>query len=93
MLAGFEDAGPAVALFVFSLMMTAAALWIGGRVAPWFLKERFDPPTVASYFIQPEAEMELTRARMVTALAASAVLLAMLLAVAVAVKFGGVSLA
>lgn len=93
MFAGLETAAPAAAMFTFSLLMTAAALWIGGRIAPWFLKERFDPPTVRSYFAEPGADMDLTRARVVTALAAVAILLAMLLALAVAVKFGGLSLA
>ena len=93
MFAGMNDMVPAVVLLVASLAMTVASLWLGGRMAPWFLKERFDPPTVRSYFVQPDAEMNLTRARIVTALAALAVLLAMLLALAVAVKFGGIKLA
>jgi len=92
MVAGFEGVVPVMAMFAASLLMTAAAFWIGGRMAPWFLKQRFDPPTVRSYFLQPEAEMVFTRERLVTALAALAVLLAMLLALAVAVKFGGLSL-
>jgi hypothetical protein len=83
---------PAVTLFVFSLALTAASLWLGARLAPWFLQERFDPPTVRSYFLEPSAETELTRARVVTVLLGSAILLAVLLALAVAVKFGGVKL-
>ena len=92
MAAGFEGMVPVMAMFLVSLLMTAGSLWVGGRMAPWFLKERFDPPTVRSYFMQPDAEMSFTRERMVTALAASAVLLAMLLVMAIAVKFGGLSL-
>lgn len=93
MATGFEGVVPVMAMFLASVMMTAVSLWIGGRLAPWFLKERFDPPTVRSYFLQPETEMTFTRERMVTVLAASAVLLAMLLALAVAVRFGGLSVA
>ncbi len=92
MAVGFEGMVPLMAMIVVSLLMTAGSLWVGGRLAPWFLKERFDPPTVRSYFMQPDAEMSFTRERMVTALAASAVLLAMLLVMALAVKFGGLSL-
>jgi hypothetical protein len=83
---------PTLVMFVASLAMTGIALWLGGRMAPWFLKERCEPPTVRSYFIDPGAESHLTSARIVTALAAMAILLAMLLAIAVAVRYGGVSL-
>lgn len=92
MASGFEGAVPVMVLLLASVLMAVASLWIGARLAPWFLKERCDPPTVRSYFFQPEAEMSLTRARIVTALAAMAVLLAMLLVLAVAVRFAGVPL-
>jgi hypothetical protein len=90
MQAGLGEVLPAMVMFGLSLTMTAIALWVGGRMAPWFLKERFEPPTVRSYFMQPSAESDLNAARVVTVLAAMAVLLAMLLGLAVAVKFGGV---
>lgn len=93
MAAGFDGVVAVMAMFLLSVLMTAASLWIGGRMAPWFLKGRFDPPTVRSYFLSPASEMNFTRERMVTALAALAVLLAMLLALAVAVRFGGMSVA
>lgn len=92
MFAGIDTVIPTLAMFIVSLAMTVVSLWIGGRMAPWFLKERFDPPTVRSYFMQPDAEMEITRGRMVSVLGAAAVLLAMLLVMAVAVRFGGVAL-
>lgn len=91
MTAGFDGAVAVMAMVLASVLMTAVSLWIGGRMAPWFLKERVDPPTVRSYFFHPGTEMNLTRERMVAALAALAVLLAMLLALAAAARFGGLA--
>ena len=82
---------PAVALFSASLVLTAVSLWIGGRLAPWFLKETIEPPTVRSYFLDLWADTNLTKARMVTALIAMAFMLASLLIIAVLMKIGGVS--
>ena len=83
---------PSIVLFSTSLVLTGLSLWVGGRLAPWFLKENFEPPTVRSYFMDFSAEMDLTRGRVVTALIALAIMLAALLAMAVVVKFGGVAL-
>lgn len=83
---------PSIVLFSLSLVLTGLSLWAGGRLAPWFLKESFEPPTVRSYFMDFGAEMDLTRGRVVTALIALAIMLTTLLAMAVLVKFGGISL-
>jgi hypothetical protein len=83
---------PAFGLFLGSLVLTAISLWIGGRLAPWFLKEAADPPTVRSYFLDPMADVDLSRARIVTMLIATAIMLFALLVIAVAVRFGGVPL-
>jgi hypothetical protein len=88
------DAGllaPGIAIFLASLLLTVASLWIGARLAPWFLKEPAEPPTVRSYFFDPAAEMNMTRVRITTVLIASAILLSALLVIAMAVKFGGVA--
>ncbi len=83
---------PSIVLFSISLVLTGLSLWLGGRLAPWFLKESFEPPTVRSYFMDFSAEMDLTRGRVVTALIALAIMLAALLAMALVVKVGGVAL-
>ncbi len=83
---------PALALFSASLVLTVTALWIAGRLAPWFLKETVEPPTVRSYFLDPMAEIGISKARLVTMLIAAAIILFALLAIAAAVRFGGVAL-
>jgi len=83
---------PAIVLFSMSLMLTALSLWVAGRLAPWFLQESFDPPTMRSYFLDPAADMDLTRGRVVTALIALSIMLTVLLVMASAVKFGGMQL-
>jgi len=83
---------PAIALFSISLLLTGASLWAGGKLAPWFMGEGFQAPTVRSYFTDLSADMDLTRGRVVTALIALAIMLTALLAMAIAVKFGGVAL-
>lgn len=83
---------PAVTMFFVSVMATAFSLFLGTRMAPWFLDERSAPPTVRSYFLDPAADTEMTRIRVVSAMIAAAILLSMLLVMAVAVKFGGVAL-
>lgn len=83
---------PAIVLFSISLVLTGVSLWVGGKLAPWFLKEGFEPPTVSSYFTDMRADMDFDRGRVVTALIALAIMLTVLLAMAVAVKFGGIAL-
>ena len=84
---------PAFGLFLASLVLTAISLWIAGRLAPWFLKEAAEPPTVRSYFLDPMADVDLSKARLVTLLIATAIILFALLMIAIAVRFGGVPLA
>jgi hypothetical protein len=83
---------PAIMLFSASLVLTGVSLWLGGKMAPWFLKEGFEPPTVRSYFLDLNADTEMTRGRVVTALIALAIMLSALLVMAIAVKFGGIAL-
>lgn len=83
---------PAASMFLASIVATAFSLWIGTRAAPWFLNERCEPPTVRSYFLDPAADLEMTRVRVVAALLAAAILMTMLLGVALAVKVGGFAL-
>jgi hypothetical protein len=63
-----------------------------GKLAPWFLEERFEPPSVRSYFLDPTADSVLTRGRIVTVLIATAIMLSLLLVIAAIVKFGGLGL-
>lgn len=83
---------PAAALFSASLVLTLISLWIASRLAPWFLKEAVEPPSVSSYFLDPMADMGLNRARLVTMLIATAIMLFVLLMIAIAVRIGGVPL-
>lgn len=83
---------PAIVLFSASMLLTGISLWLGGKMAPWFMGEGFEPPSVRSYFLDLGADMDLTKGRVVTAMIALAIMLAALLAMAVTVKFGGVAL-
>ncbi len=83
---------PAIVLFSVSFVLTGISLWVGGKLAPWFLDESFEPPTVRSYFMDLSADMAISRGRVVTALIALAIMLAALLVIAAAVKFGGIAL-
>ncbi len=83
---------PGIALFLASLVLTGLSLWVAGRLAPWFLQEAWDPPSLRSYFFDPMAETDIARGRVVTLLIACAIMLAVLLAITVAVRFGGVTL-
>ena len=78
---------PGAALFFASLVLTAFSIWAAGRLTPWFLNESYDPPSVRSYFFDPMAETDFTKGRMVTMLIASAIMLAFLLMLAIALRF------
>ena len=83
---------PAITLFVISIVLTASCLWVAGKLTPWFTGDRSDIPTVRSYFLEPAAEQAMTRTRLVTLTIAAALLLAILLTMAISVRFGGVAL-
>ena len=80
---------PGVALFLASLVLTAFSLWIAGRMTPWFLKEAYQPPSVRSYFLDPMSETDVTKGRIVTMLIATAIMLAVLLAMTVSLRIAG----
>ena len=79
---------PGVALFLASLVLTTISLWLAGRLTPWFMQEAIEPPTLRSYFFEPSADMELNRVRFTTMGIAAAIMLAVLLVLAIAVRFG-----
>lgn len=83
---------PAILLFSASIVLTGVSLWVGGKLAPWFMGEGFQAPSVRSYFTDLGADMDLTKGRIVTAMIALAIILTALLVMAVAVKFGGIAL-
>lgn len=83
---------PAIVLFSASFLLTGVSLWVGGKLAPWFMGEGFEPPTVRSYFTDLSADMDLTKGRVVMALIALAIMLTALLVMAIVVKFGGIAL-
>ncbi len=76
-------------LLILCLALTAGALWLAARLAPWFLQQRFEPPTVRSFFVDFAAEAELDRARMTTMVLAAAIVLAVLTPVVCVIRFGG----
>lgn len=82
---------PGLLIFSASLVLTAFSLWTAGRLTPWFLKEGCEPPTVRSYFLDPWADTEQSKHRIVTSAIAVAILLAALLAVAVTARIMGIS--
>jgi hypothetical protein len=79
---------PGVALFFASLVLTTISLWVAGRVTPWFLQEPVQPPSLRSYFLEPSADMELNRVRFTTMGIAAAIMLAVLLVLAIGIRFG-----
>jgi uncharacterized protein involved in cysteine biosynthesis len=81
-----------LALFIPSLGLTAGALWLAARIAPWFLRQNFEPPTVRSFLFEFVAEAELTQARMTTMMLAAAIVLAVLTPVVCVIRFGGFAL-
>ncbi len=81
--------GFALALFIPSLALTAGSLWLAARLAPWFLKERFRPLAVRSFFLDFNAEAELDRSRMMTLAVAGAIILAVLVPIVSIIRFGG----
>lgn len=80
--------GLALAMLVPCLALTAGSLWLAARLAPWFLKQRFRPLTVRSFFFDFVAEAELDRARVTTLVLAAAIILAVLTPVAFVIRFG-----
>ena len=83
---------PALALFLVSTALTIACIWAATRLTPWFLGERCSPPTVRSFFLDPHADVLMSRERMAILGLAIALLLAVLLALTCAIRFGGVTL-
>ena len=81
--------GPAFGLFGFSVALTGWAFWVAGRLAPWFLKEGFEPPTVRSFFLDPMADIDMTRGRLVTAGIAAGIVLTAVLVFVIAAKLQG----
>ena len=48
---------PAIALFAVGLLLASASLWLADRVAPVFFRGVVAAPNLASYFLDPKAEM------------------------------------
>ena len=89
MIDGVGTLGLGLMLLLPSLALTAGALWLATRVAPWFLNQRTEPPTARSFFLDFGAEAELTQARITTLMLAAAIILAVLTPVVCVIRFGG----
>jgi hypothetical protein len=83
---------PAIALFIVSLVLTVGCLWAARRMAPWFIGQRTEVPSVRSFFLDPSADSDVSPARVVTILIAAVLVLAVLLAVTCVLRFGGLAL-
>lgn len=83
------DLIPTMTLLALSVVLTAASLWAGGRLAPWFLQETVEAPTLKSFFFSFEADTEFDRVRMAVCGLGLAVMLAVLLAVAIGARLMG----
>jgi hypothetical protein len=80
---------PAIVLFLVSLALTVGCLWAARRMAPWFIGDRVEVPSVRSFFLDPSADTDLSAVRVATLLIAAVLVLAVLLAVTCVVRFGG----
>jgi hypothetical protein len=83
------DLLPTVVLLAASIMLTAASLWIGGRLTPWFLQESIEAPSLRSFFFSLEADRSMDRVRLTTGALGFAVMLAALLVVAIVARSMG----
>jgi hypothetical protein len=92
MIDSFGTLGFALALFVPSLALTAGSIWLAARLAPWFLKERFRPLPVRSFFFDMQAEADPDRARMMTLALAGAIILAVVTPLFCLIRLGGFGL-
>ena len=91
-----ESAGPlglTLLLFVPSLALTVASLWLAARLTPWFLKQRqTEPPNVRSFFFDFVSESEPNHARMTTVLIAAGIILSVLTPVVCLIRLGGIAI-
>jgi hypothetical protein len=83
------DILPTLGLLTLSILLTAASLWVGGRLTPWFLRESIETPTLRSFFFSFDADTNLDRVRLTTGALGFAVMLAVLLALAVGARLVG----
>ena len=65
MIDGADALGLGLILLLPSLALTAGAFWLAARLAPWFLNQRVEPPTVRSFFLDFGAEAEFTQAHII----------------------------
>ena len=83
------DVLPTMGLLGLSIVLTAISLWTGGRLAPWFLQETVEAPTLKSLFFSMDADAEFDRVRMTVCGLGFAVMLAILLAIAIGARMMG----
>ena len=83
------DVLPTMGLLGLSIVLTAISLWTGGRLAPWFLQETVEAPTLKSFFFSMDADAEFDRVRMAVCGLGFAVMLAILLAIAIGARMMG----
>jgi hypothetical protein len=81
-----SDVLPTFGLLTLSIVLTAASLWVGGRLTPWFLQETVEAPTLRSFFFSLEADRNFDRVRLTTGALGFAVMLAILLVIAIVAR-------
>lgn len=83
------DVLPTMVLLGLSIVLTAVSLWTGGRLAPWFLQETVEAPSLKSFFFSFDADTNFDRVRMAVCGLGFAVMLAILLAIAIGARLIG----
>lgn len=75
-------------LFAVSVALAGAAMWAGGRLTPWFLREAIEAPSVRALILAGDHEVPF-RVRIAASGLAFAVMLAVLLAIIVGARVMG----
>jgi hypothetical protein len=78
-----------VGALLTAFAMTAASLWVGGRLAPWFLSEAVEAPSVRTLLLSATASADFFRVRVAACLLAAVVMLAGLLAILITARLLG----
>lgn len=71
--------------------LVSASLWIGGRLAPWFLQAPYAAPPVLSYFTDFDSDLSFDRARMTVGAIALAVTLFAILSIGIVARLLGLA--
>jgi hypothetical protein len=74
---------------VAAIAMTSVSLWAGGRLAPWFLSEAVEAPSVRTLLLSIEDGAGFFRVRVTACMLAAAMMMAALLTILIAARLFG----